>query len=69
MGMHLALGGAIALNAFDPTAAVSLREDTGIGYAYLFGEWMWANLDGIGSSSSTMHVGTSTAVVGVAIDW
>jgi len=68
LGMHLALGGAIALNAFDATAAVSLREDTGIGYAYLFGEWMWANLDGIGSGGA-MHVGTSTAVVGVAIDW
>lgn len=63
VGPSIALGGAIALNAFDESQAVSLREDTGIRYAYVFGEWYYANLD------SGMHVGSSTAVFGLALDF
>jgi hypothetical protein len=68
LGMHLALGGSLALNAFDADAAKSLRTNTGIHYTYLYGEWMWSNLDGIGSSEQ-MHVGTSTGIVGLALDF
>jgi hypothetical protein len=68
LGMHLALGGMIALSAFDQESEYSMREDSGVQNAYVFGEWMWANLDGIGSYPQ-MHVGTSTAVFGLAIDW
>ncbi len=68
LGLHLALGGAIALNAFDPQAAMAMKENTGISYANLWAEWMWANLDGIGSTPA-MHVGTSTVVLGLALDF
>ncbi|MBI4700316.1 MAG: hypothetical protein HY744_03960 [Deltaproteobacteria bacterium] len=68
LGLHSAVGAALALNAFDPRTAVSLRESSGVDYAFLFGEWMGANLDGIGSKPQ-MHVGTSTFVLGLAIDW
>ena len=68
MGMHLALGGAVSLNAFDPSSAIRLRESTGIRYVNLYGEWMWANLDGIGSRPQ-MHIGSSTVVVGLAVDF
>ncbi|MBW2453602.1 MAG: hypothetical protein JRI68_03790 [Deltaproteobacteria bacterium] len=68
LGLHTAIGGALALNAFDASAAVAMREETGIRYAYLYGEWMGANLDGIGDTPQ-MHVGTSTVVLGLALDF
>lgn len=68
LGLHLAIGGAIALNAFDQHAAMALKENTGINFANIWAEWMWANLDGIGSTPA-MHVGTSTVVVGLALDF
>ncbi|WP_437638345.1 MXAN_2562 family outer membrane beta-barrel protein [Sorangium sp. So ce854] len=66
-GTHLALGGMLALNWLDRRASSQLDESTGINHTYLFGEWMYANLDGIGSRPQ-MHVGTSTWVVGLALD-
>lgn len=66
-GTHLALGGALALNWLDRRSASQLDESTGINHTYLFGEWMYANLDGLGSSPQ-MHVGTSTWVLGLALD-
>ncbi|HZO11782.1 MAG TPA: MXAN_2562 family outer membrane beta-barrel protein [Polyangiaceae bacterium] len=68
LGMHLALGGSVALNGFDAGTAKSMRDATGIRYAYLWGEWMYANLDGMGSVPQ-MHVGTSTGVVGLGLDF
>lgn len=68
LGLHLAVGGALALSVFDRAAATSLRETTGIEYVSLWGEWMWANLDGIGDRPQ-MHVGSSTVVVGLAVDF
>ncbi|WP_437667270.1 MXAN_2562 family outer membrane beta-barrel protein [Sorangium sp. So ce1182] len=66
-GTHLALGGALALNWLDRRSSSQLDESTGINHTYLFGEWMYANLDGLGSSPQ-MHVGTSTWVLGLALD-
>ena len=67
-GLHLAIGGSVALNAFDPSTAMTMREDVGIRYAYLWGEWMWDNVGSFGSGQQ-MRVGTSTAVFGVALDF
>jgi len=67
-GLHLALGGALALNAFDQTAAVAMRQETGIRHAYIWGEWMNADLGGLGPDNPLL-VGASTAVFGAAIDW
>jgi hypothetical protein len=65
LGLHLAIGGAIALNAFDQTAAMAMKETTGISYANLYGEWMLLDLGG----SNSMQVGTSTVVLGLALDF
>jgi len=67
-GTHLAIGAALALNAFDPVAASTMRSQTGLNYAYFFGEWMRADLDGIGDNPQ-MHIGDKTMVFGLALDW
>jgi hypothetical protein len=67
-GTHLAVGGMIALNWLDGTAAAAMDEESGVNHAYLFGEWMNARLDGLGSKTE-MHVGTSSWVLGIAIDF
>lgn len=68
IGPHIALGGMLGLNWLDPRAGVRARESTGINQVYLFGEWMWANLDS-GLGKPGMHVGTSTWVLGLAFDF
>jgi hypothetical protein len=67
MGMHLALGASVALNVFDPTAAIAMREETGIRFAYVWGEWMYNDLGG--SSDDELLIGTSTAVFGLGFDF
>ena len=67
-GIHMALGGMLALNWLDGRAAATLDETTGVNHIYLFGEWMNANLDGLGASDQ-MHVGSSTWVLGIAGDF
>lgn len=66
-GLHMALGGMLSLNFLDPRAASRLDELTGVNHAYLFGEWMNANLNGFGQAGQ-LRVGSSTWVVGLAID-
>jgi hypothetical protein len=61
-GLHLAVGGSIALNAFDPQTAMAMQADTGIRFAHVWGEWMWANLD------SGLNIGTSTAIFGIGLE-
>ena len=68
MGLHTALGAAVALNAFDPSAAKTMRADTGIRYAYIWAEWMRDDLGTIGSSPQLL-VGTSTVAAGLALDF
>jgi hypothetical protein len=67
LGFHLALGGMLSLNFIDPRSAARLDESTGVNHIYLFGEWMDAMLNGIGSGPA-MRVGTSTFIGGIAVD-
>lgn len=67
IGPHLAFGGMLGLNWLDRRAGSMAREGTGIDQAYLFGEWMLDKLDS-GVGKSAMHVGTSSWVVGLALD-
>jgi hypothetical protein len=67
-GEQVALGGMLNLDWIDPRAAVSLDQATGINHTYLFGEWMFANLDNFGSSSG-LRVGTSTFCGGLAFEF
>ncbi len=66
-GPHVALGGMFGLNWLDRRSGSMARETSGIDQAYVFGEWMYNQLDyGIGKPG--MHVGTSSWVVGIALD-
>jgi hypothetical protein len=67
-GTHLALGGMIQLDFIDTAAAAQADEDTGINNSYIFLEWMRNNLDGMIESKPQMHVGTSTWVLGLAVE-
>lgn len=67
-GIHMALGGMLALNWLDGRSAATLDETTSVNHVYLFGEWMNAQLDGLGSRPQ-MHVGTSTWVLGLTADF
>lgn len=64
-GFHFAIGGALALNAFDRSAAMAMYESTGIRYANLFGEFMMQNL----GQDGELFVGTETVVLGIALDF
>jgi hypothetical protein len=69
-GTHFALGGMLLLDAFDQHAAVQLDNEWGINNTYFFFEWMFANLDGFGrtSDASVLAIGTSTWVLGLALE-
>jgi hypothetical protein len=47
---------------------MSMREETGIRYAYLWGEWMLNNLNNFGKGN-VMFVGASSGVVGLGIEF
>jgi hypothetical protein len=64
-GIHMALGVMFSLSWLDQRASSSLDESTGLRSIYIFGEWMNADLDGLGGKPQ-MHVGTSTWVLGLA---
>jgi len=67
IGPHVALGGMLGLNWLDRRAGTMARQGSGINQAYIFGEWMLDKLDtGIGKEA--MHVGTSSWVIGLAVD-
>ncbi len=69
-GMHYALGGMLLLDAFDEHSAVELDNEWGVNNTYFYVEWMFANLNGLDRSNdlSVMHIGTSTWVMGLAIE-
>lgn len=67
IGPHIALGGMLGLNWLDPRSGSMARENNGINQVYVFGEWMWTNLDA-GAGKAPMHIGTSTWVLGLAFD-
>lgn len=67
IGPHIAVGGMLGLNWLDRRSGTMARESTGIDQAYLFGEWMLDKLDS-GVGKDPMHVGTSSWVLGIALD-
>jgi hypothetical protein len=68
-GMQYALGGMLLLDNFDKQAAQQLDNELGINNTYLFLEWMKADLSGFGGSKmDSLRVGTSTWVLGLAVE-
>jgi hypothetical protein len=69
-GTHFALGGMLLLDALDEHSAVELDNEWGINNTYFYFEWMKANLDGFthAGDHSVLNIGTSTWVLGLAIE-
>jgi hypothetical protein len=68
-GTQFALGGMFLLDSIDPHSAAEMDNEWGINGTYFFVEWMKANLDGFGSSDpSVLNIGTSTWVLGLAVE-
>jgi hypothetical protein len=63
-GPQWALGGMLLLDGIDQGAAKALDNEAGVNNAYLFGEWYNSEL----GSNSRMEVGTSTWMVGFALE-
>jgi hypothetical protein len=57
----------LLLDFFDPRAAREADNSVGINNSYLFTEWYYSDLSGFGSSNR-MQVGTSTWVLGLALE-
>jgi hypothetical protein len=63
-GYQFALGGMLLLDFFDPRTAVEADNSIGINNSYLFMEWYYSDLSGLGSNNR-MQVGTSTWMLGL----
>jgi len=66
-GYQFALGGMLLLDFFDPRAAREADNSIGINNSYLFTEWYYSDLSGFGSNNR-MQVGTSTWMLGLALE-
>jgi len=66
-GLNFAVGGALALNFLDPRSAARLDESTGVNHAYIFGEFVRNDLNGLGSTP-TFYLGNTSWVAGFAVD-
>jgi hypothetical protein len=67
-GYQVAGGIGLDLNAFDRGSAHSFDETVGVNHTYIYAEWMFMALDGIGQSTA-LRVGSSTWVTGLALEF
>ncbi len=67
-GTQFAAGLALSINWLDPRAARSLDSAVGINNTSIFGELMWANLNGFGGAGS-LYVGTTTFIGGLNLEF
>lgn len=68
-GTHFAVGGAFLLDVLDPAAANSADKSLGVNNTYAYIEWMRSDLGDLIESKAQMHVGTSTWVAGLALEF
>jgi len=66
-GWHGALGLRLLLDVFEPGAATSFDMEHGVNHSYLFGEWLYTNINNFGSKTS-LDLSDSIFVFGVAFD-
>jgi hypothetical protein len=66
-GTHWTLGAAFLLDALDPRSANNMDATNGINNSYVFVEWYNSDLSGLGSKS-TMQIGDSTWIAGLALE-
>jgi len=68
-GTHLAFGGMLMLDGLDEHASIEIDNEWGINHTYAFFEYMFSNLNGLGTPDhSVMRIGTHTWVVGLAFE-
>ncbi len=68
-GTQFALGIGLNLNPFDDYAAKNFDEAMGVNGTYVFAELMRSDLSGLGLQSGALHVGDSTWVLGLALEF
>jgi len=64
--LHLAVGVMLSLNFLEPQASARLDASTGVHHAYVFGEYY---NDQLTLSTNVLHVGVSSFVGGLAVDF
>jgi hypothetical protein len=67
-GTHVALGLAFALDALDGGASRNMDNAIGINNTYLYAEYYWLNLNGLGQDKA-LYVGTNTWAMGLAFEF
>lgn len=67
-GTYAALGLSFALDALDRGAARNFDETLGINHTYIFGEYYFLGLDGLGQSNA-LRVGSNTWAAGLAFEF
>jgi hypothetical protein len=67
-GPHVALGAAFALDVLDQGASRNMDNATGINNTYVYVEYYWLELTGVGQSHP-LHVGTRTWAAGLAFEF
>lgn len=67
-GSHAAIGLAFALDALDMGASRNMDNSTGINNTYIYAEYYWSGLNGIGQTHA-LHVGTNTWAAGLAFEF
>ncbi|MBX3205730.1 MAG: hypothetical protein KF764_11725 [Labilithrix sp.] len=67
-GTHMAGGLAFPLDALDSGASRNMDNFLGINNTYIYGEYYWLNLNGLGQSSA-LYVGTTTWAAGLAFEF
>jgi len=66
-GWQFALGGMFLLDSLDQDSAIEMDNTTGVNNSYFFFEWYNSTLDCFGGDC--MHVGTSTWMLGLALEF
>lgn len=68
-GTHAAAGLALDLNAFDGTAARNFDNSMGVNHTYIFAEYTWMNLRGLGGQKAPLYVGGTSWTFGLAFEF
>ncbi len=67
-GTHMAGGVAFALDAIDSGASRNMDNYLGINNTYVYAEYYWLNLNGLGQDNA-LYVGTNTWAAGLAFEF
>ena len=69
IGTHFAIGIGLNLNPFDEYAAKTFDDSLGVNNSYLFGEWTYEDLSGLGLQNHPLRVGGTGWTFGLAFEF